>query len=117
LIKPILTGVPVAFLSRRKDDRAAGALADETALAEPLAADVAVVLLEPPPELAVLELLLQAAAPATVRAANRVRGSSGTRREAPPAPLPCFVEIIPSLAGRRGPAGRSRRDLPSRQMI
>jgi hypothetical protein len=108
LIKPILTGVPVAFLPRRKGDRAAGALADEAALAEPLAADVAV-LLELPPELAVLELLLQAAAPATVRAANSVRGSSGTRREAPPAPLPCFVEIIPSLAGRRGPAGRSRR--------
>ena len=40
-------------MPRRKGDRAAGALADEAALAEPLAADVAV-LLAPPPELAVL---------------------------------------------------------------
>jgi hypothetical protein len=85
----------------RKGARAADALPVELALAEPLAAGVAV-LLAPPPALAVLELLLQAAAPASVRAANTVRGTSGTRREARPASLPFFADISPILAGRTG---------------
>jgi hypothetical protein len=72
------------------------------------------VLLEPPPELvvlelAVLELLLQAAAPASVRAASTVSGTSGTRREARLASLPCFGDISPILAGRTGGTTAQRR--------
>ena len=51
-----------------------------------------------PPEFAVLELLLHATAPISVAAARK---AGALRRSARPAPLPCLVEIISSLAGRR----------------
>ena len=74
----------------RKADRPAGAVA----LAVPPAAEALPV--APPPEFVLLELL-QAAAPARVAAARR---TSGARRNACPAALPRFVDIIAYPAGR-----------------
>ena len=50
-------------------------------------------------ELAAGELLLHATAPISVAAA---RTAGEPRRNARPAPLPCFVEIISCLAGKTG---------------
>jgi hypothetical protein len=58
---------------------------------------VAAVLLPLAP--AVLELLLQAAAPITTAAARK---AGAPRRSARPAPLPCLVEIISRLADGAG---------------
>ena len=85
-----MTGVPVAFLPGKSAFRAAGTLPPLDAVPGEL-----LVLLE------LLELLelLHAAAVIRVAAARRTRGA---RRNARPAPLRCFVEIISYLAGRAG---------------
>jgi hypothetical protein len=96
LIKPILTGVPVAFLPGRYLARPAEVVA---ALAVPPAVDV-------PAELGVLELLLlHAAAAVSVVAVRRI---SAAGRSARLAWLPCFVAIMSYLTGRGGRPGRSR---------
>jgi hypothetical protein len=113
-MSPTLTGVPAAFLPSRNWARAAvlvpglvvaAALADPVAL-ELVAGELAVLelaLLELAP-LLVLELLLQAAAAASVAVVMR---TSETGRNARLAPLPCLVEIISYLAGGPGdPAAR-----------
>ena len=100
LIKPILTGVPVAFLPGRYLARPAEVVA---ALAVPPAVDV-------PAELGVLELLLHAAAAVSVVAVRRI---SAAGRSARLARVPCFVAIMSYLTGRGGRPGRSRWVVPS----
>jgi hypothetical protein len=89
LIRPILTGDPVAFVPGRNCDIAAVetplALLLALALPDATAGEEAALVLP------VLELLLHAAAPTMVTAASN---AGAPRRSACPAALPCLVEVI-----------------------